>query len=37
MLSRILAREDPDVSQAVTERFGREGIRVLTSTRRANA
>jgi len=31
MLSRILAREDPDVSQAVTERFGREGIRVLTS------
>ncbi|HEX4586292.1 MAG TPA: FAD-dependent oxidoreductase [Burkholderiaceae bacterium] len=30
MLPRILAREDPDVSQAVTERFEREAIRVLT-------
>jgi len=29
MLPRILAREDPDVSQIVTERFRREGIRVL--------
>jgi pyruvate/2-oxoglutarate dehydrogenase complex dihydrolipoamide dehydrogenase (E3) component/uncharacterized membrane protein YdjX (TVP38/TMEM64 family) len=29
MLPRILAREDPEVSQAVTEHFGREGIRVL--------
>lgn len=29
MLPRILAREDADVSQAITERFGREGIRVL--------
>jgi pyruvate/2-oxoglutarate dehydrogenase complex dihydrolipoamide dehydrogenase (E3) component/uncharacterized membrane protein YdjX (TVP38/TMEM64 family) len=30
MLPRILAREDPEVSQLVTERFGREGVRVLT-------
>jgi pyruvate/2-oxoglutarate dehydrogenase complex dihydrolipoamide dehydrogenase (E3) component/uncharacterized membrane protein YdjX (TVP38/TMEM64 family) len=30
MLPRILAREDPEVSQIVTERFGQEGIRVLT-------
>jgi pyruvate/2-oxoglutarate dehydrogenase complex dihydrolipoamide dehydrogenase (E3) component/uncharacterized membrane protein YdjX (TVP38/TMEM64 family) len=30
MLPRILAREDTDVSQAITERFEREGIRVLT-------
>jgi pyruvate/2-oxoglutarate dehydrogenase complex dihydrolipoamide dehydrogenase (E3) component/uncharacterized membrane protein YdjX (TVP38/TMEM64 family) len=29
MLPRILAREDPEVSQIVTERFGQEGIRVL--------
>jgi pyruvate/2-oxoglutarate dehydrogenase complex dihydrolipoamide dehydrogenase (E3) component/membrane protein DedA with SNARE-associated domain len=30
MLPRILAREDPEVSAIVAERFGREGIRVLT-------
>jgi len=30
MLPRILAREDPDVSQLITERFEQEGIRVLT-------
>jgi pyruvate/2-oxoglutarate dehydrogenase complex dihydrolipoamide dehydrogenase (E3) component/uncharacterized membrane protein YdjX (TVP38/TMEM64 family) len=30
MLPRLLAREDPEASQAVAERFGREGIRVLT-------
>jgi pyruvate/2-oxoglutarate dehydrogenase complex dihydrolipoamide dehydrogenase (E3) component len=29
MLPRILAREDADVSQVITERFSREGIRVL--------
>jgi pyruvate/2-oxoglutarate dehydrogenase complex dihydrolipoamide dehydrogenase (E3) component/uncharacterized membrane protein YdjX (TVP38/TMEM64 family) len=29
MLPRILIREDPDVSRIVTERFEREGIRVL--------
>jgi pyruvate/2-oxoglutarate dehydrogenase complex dihydrolipoamide dehydrogenase (E3) component/uncharacterized membrane protein YdjX (TVP38/TMEM64 family) len=29
MLPRILAREDPDVSRIVTERFEREGIQVL--------
>jgi pyruvate/2-oxoglutarate dehydrogenase complex dihydrolipoamide dehydrogenase (E3) component len=29
MLPRILAREDPDVSQIVTQRFEHEGIRVL--------
>jgi pyruvate/2-oxoglutarate dehydrogenase complex dihydrolipoamide dehydrogenase (E3) component/uncharacterized membrane protein YdjX (TVP38/TMEM64 family) len=30
MLPRILAREDPDVSQLVDQRFRRDGIRVLT-------
>jgi len=30
MLPRILAREDPEVSAIVAERFGREGIRVVT-------
>ena len=30
MLPRILAREDPDVSQVVTQRFESEGIRVWT-------
>jgi pyruvate/2-oxoglutarate dehydrogenase complex dihydrolipoamide dehydrogenase (E3) component/uncharacterized membrane protein YdjX (TVP38/TMEM64 family) len=30
MLPRILAREDPDVSRQITDRFEREGIRVLT-------
>ncbi|MBM3356649.1 MAG: pyridine nucleotide-disulfide oxidoreductase [Betaproteobacteria bacterium] len=33
MLPRILAREDPEVSEMVAERFRREGIRVLTSHR----
>jgi len=30
MLPRLLAREDPEVSQAVADRFARDGIRVLT-------
>ena len=33
MLPRIMAREDPDVSQAVKERFEAEGVRVLAGHR----
>jgi pyruvate/2-oxoglutarate dehydrogenase complex dihydrolipoamide dehydrogenase (E3) component/uncharacterized membrane protein YdjX (TVP38/TMEM64 family) len=30
MLPRILAREDPEISELVEQRFGKEGVRVLT-------
>lgn len=33
MANRILGREDPDVSQLVTERFEREGVKVLVQHR----